>query len=341
MFVTLVNGDDSGGGSASVTPARISSPYAALEQRAYEDNTSLFWDFINIGATSTVDDDTDACLVFINAWAQEGFDRLGTHDDFSDALVNNIANQCGNTIVVIHNAGIRLVDRFESHPNVKAIIFAHLPGQDSGRALVSLLYGDNNFSGKLPYTVAKDDSDYGDLLSPSQPEGLFSLYPQSNFTEGVYIDYRAFDKYNITPRYEFGFGLSYTTFSYSGLRISNPKHLNLKPYPTGRILQGGQEDLWEQIATVYADVQNTGDVEGKEVAQLYIGIPGGPVKQLRGFEKKNLMPGETVTVEFPLTRRDLSVWDVVAQKWELQKGKYMVYVGSSSRKLPLVGTLRI
>jgi len=337
----LTNGCDSGGGSASITPARISSPYAALEQRAYDDNTSLFWDFVNIGATSTVDDDSDACLVFINAWAQEGFDRPGTHDDFSDSLVNNIANQCANTIVVIHNAGIRLVDRFESNPNVKAIIFAHLPGQDSGRALVSLLYGDDNFSGKLPYTVAKDDSDYGRLLSPSQPEGLFSLYPQSNFTEGVYIDYRAFDKYNITPRYEFGFGLSYTTFSFSNLRISITAFKSLKPYPTGRILQGGQEDLWDEIATVHADVQNTGSVEGKEVAQLYIGIPGGPVKQLRGFEKKSILPGEIVTVSFPLTRRDLSIWDVVVQKWKLQKGEYTVYVGSSSRRLPLVGTLRI
>jgi beta-glucosidase len=337
----LTNVLNSGGGSASVTPARISSPYAALEQRAYDDNTSLFWDFVNIGATSTVDDDTDACLVFINAWAQEGFDRLGIHDEFSDTLVNNIANRCANTIVVIHNAGIRLVDNFESNPNVKAIIFAHLPGQDSGRALVSLLYGDDNFSGKLPYTVAKDDSDYGHLLSPSQPEGLFSLYPQSNFTEGVYIDYRAFDKYNITPRYEFGFGLSYTTFSFSNLQISLSNSKNLKPYPSGRILQGGHEDLWEQIATVRADVRNTGLVEGKEVAQLYIGIPGGPVKQLRGFEKKNIVPGETVTVSFPLMRRDLSVWDVVAQKWKLQKGDYMVYVGSSSRQLPLVGILRI
>jgi beta-glucosidase len=106
-------------------------------------------------------------------------------------------------------------------------------------------------------------------------------------------------------------------------------------------LQGGQEDLWDQIAVVKADVQNAGAVEGKEVAQLYVGIPGGPVKQLRGFEKKMVVPGETVTVTFGLTRRDLSVWDVVAQKWKLQSGSYTVYVGSSSRQLPLVGTLRI
>jgi beta-glucosidase len=333
---------DSGGGSASITPARISSPYTALEQRAYEDNTSLFWDFANYGANSNVDPESDACLVFINAWAEESWDRPGIQDSYSDTLINNIASQCRNTIVVIHNAGIRLVDHFESHPNVKAIIFAHLPGQDSGRALVSLLYGENNFSGKLPYTVAKDPSDYGHLLDPDEPEGIFAYYPQSNFSEGVYIDYRAFDKYNITPCYEFGFGLSYTTFSYSNLRISlTSNSTKLSSYPAGPILQGGQTDLWDEIVVVTAVVQNTGDVEGKEVAQLYVGIPGAPVRQLRGFEKKNLVPGERLTVRFGLTRRDLSVWDVVAQKWKLQRGKYQIYVGSSSRNLPLVGALRI
>lgn len=228
---------------------------------------------------------------------------------------------------------------------MKAIIFAHLPGQDSGRALVSLLYGDDNFSGKLPYTVAKEETDYGHLLNPDEPEGKFVKFPQSNYSEGVYIDYRAFDKYDIAPRYEFGFGLSYTTFSYSSLQISlahaSTATTKLPPLPTGPIQQGGQIDLWDEIAFVTADLSNTGDREGKEVAQLYIGIPDGPARQLRGFEKKNLLPGETTTVRFGLTRRDLSIWDVVAQKWKLQTGNYSVYVGSSSRRLPLVGVLEL
>lgn len=198
-----------------------------------------------------------------------------------------------------------------------------------------------NFSGKLPYTVAKEDADYGHLVLPSQPEGLFSYYPQSNFTEGVYIDYRYFDHHNIAPRYEFGFGLSYTTFEYGNLQIAISGTKSLKVYPTGRILQGGQEDLWDEVVSVTADVRNTGLVDGKEVAQLYVGIPGGPARLLRGFEKALIVPGESVTVRFGLTRRDLSVWDVVAQKWKLQRGVYQVYVGSSSRRLPLVGTLRI
>jgi beta-glucosidase len=252
-----------------------------------------------------------------------------------------IANQCLNTIIVIHNAGIRLVDQFESHPNVTAIIFAHLPGQDSGSALVSLLYGDENFSGKLPYTVAKNESDYAAVAVPSQPEGLFKLYPQSNFSEGIFIDYRAFDKANLMPRYEFGFGLSYTTFQYANLEIQNETPGNSGPYPTGQVLQGGQVDLWDRFATVKADVKNTGEVAGQETLQLYVGIPGGPVKQLRGFEKQNLKAGESKTVDFHLTRRDLSVWDVAAQKWMLQAGTYDIYIGSSSRTLPLRGKLVI
>ena len=86
---------------------------------------------------------------------------------------------------------------------------------------------------------------------------------------------------------------------------------------------------------------NSGNVDGAEVAQLYVGIPGGPVRQLRGFSKVDVEPGKSVNLNFDLTRRDLSIWDVVAQKWQLQKGDYKVYVGGSSRNLPLEGSLTI
>lgn len=121
----------------------------------------------------------------IDAYATEGRDRPGLHDDYSDSIVLNVASQCNNTIVVINNAGVRLVDTFYNHPNVTGIIYAHLPGQDAGRALASLVYGDVSFSGKMPYTVAKNESDYGNLLAPTQPSGDDYLFPQSNFTEGL------------------------------------------------------------------------------------------------------------------------------------------------------------
>ncbi|KAI1485679.1 beta-glucosidase M [Biscogniauxia mediterranea] len=332
----------SGGGSGASTPASVSSPYDALTQRAYDDGTAVMWDFFS--PEPDVVGVSEACLVIVNAYASEGFDRPGIRDDFTDGLIRHVADRCNNTIVVFHNAGIRLVDQWIDHPNVTALMFAHLPGEASGRALVSLLYGESNPSGKLPYTIARNESDYEHLLDPDLAEGQFERFPQSNFSiEGVYIDYRHFDAKNITPRYEFGFGLSYTTFNYSNLQITPRDGANTDAYPTGAIREGGQVDLWDVLATVSADIANTGDVDGAEAAQLYVGIPGSgvPARQLRGFAKPFVNVSSSATVEFELTRRDLSVWDVMAQKWMLSKGQYGIWVGASSRDLPLEGTLTI
>ncbi|KAK7999083.1 glycoside hydrolase family 3 protein [Apiospora marii] len=333
----------SGGGSGATQPAYLSSAFEALSQRAYEDGTNIWWDFVN--ANPQVDPTSDACIVDVNAYAAEGWDRVGLRDEYTDGLIRNVASKCANTIVVFQNAGVRLVDGFIDHPNVTALIFAHLPGQDSGRALASILYGDANPSGKLPYSVPRTESDWGPIANETRPEGIYEKFPQSDFDEGVFIDYRAFDKEGIEPRYEFGFGLSYTTFNYSDIQASLDGSANTDAYPTGPVESGGQIDLWDVVATVSATVTNTGEVEGAEVAQLYVGIPGDkndtPVRQLRGFAKPTLAPGESATVEFPLNRRDLSTWDVVAQNWKLQKGEYAIHVGSSSRSLPLTTTLTL
>ncbi|KAI0454362.1 beta-glucosidase M [Xylaria acuta] len=340
----------SGGGSGSVTPASFSAPYDALTQRAYDDDTALMWDFYS--PDPDVVSTSDACLVIVNAFASEGFDRPGLHDDYTDGLIRHVADRCNNTIVVFHNAGVRLVDQWIDHANITALMFAHLPGEASGRALVSLLYGDSNPSGKLPYTVAKNESDYAHFLGPDRPGGKFAMFPQSNFSEGVYVDYRHFDAADVTPRYEFGFGLSYTTFAFSDLRITKKKKENnnndsadavVDQFPSGPVRQGGPVDLWDVVATVSATVANTGAVSGAEVAQLYVGIPapGAPARQLRGFAKPFLNASAQATVTFDLTRRDLSVWDVVAQKWALRTGNYTIWVGSSSRLLPLRGVLTV
>ena len=346
----------SGGGSGANAPAYVSAPFDAISEQAYQDDTALYWDF-TINSEPAVDPASDACLVFINAFASEGHDRPGLRgnspsllpqwakltltDDFSDALIQNVADSCSNTIVTIHNAGIRLVDQWIDHPNITAVIFAHLPGQDSGRALVQLLYGYQSFSGKLPYTVAKNESDYN-VLHPDYPEGEFALFPQSNFSEGVYIDYRDFDAKNITPRYEFGFGLSYTTFEYSDLVVELVPDVNTAYYPPDEtIIPGGAASLWDVVAHVSATIKNTGPVDAAEVAQLYVGIPNGPIRQLRGFSKVGIAPGQNITVEFDLFRRDLSEWSTLDQRWVLQQASYPIYVGASSRDLPLTGSLAI
>jgi beta-glucosidase len=328
-----------GGGSGANSAAYVDSPLEALNRQAYEDNTSLMWDIYS--QDPDVDPTSDACLVMVNAFATEGFDRAGLTDDYSDTLITNVAKKCSNTIVVIHNAGIRLVDDWIENDNITAVIIAHLPGQDIGRSLVDLLYGRANPSGKLPYTVAKKAADYGDILSPSEPEGKYWLFPQSDFTEGQFIDYRAFDKKGITPRFEFGFGLSYTTFTYSGLKLQKNNKPTSQYPPNAAIVEGGNPHLWDELITVTAQVENSGSVGGDEVAQLYLGIPGGPVRQLRGFDKVAIGSGKTATVTFQLTRRDLSSWDVNAQQWALQTGQYKLYVGKSSRNLPLQTTFSI
>lgn len=264
--------------------------------------------------------------------ATEGWDRDGLHDDFSDGLVLSVASKCANTIVIIHAAGIRLVDQWIDHPNVTATVIAHLPGQDSGEALVQLLYGEASFSGKLPYTLAKNESDYS-VYKPCGRGETNTTSPQCDFTEGVYIDYRDFDAKNVTPRHEFGYGLSYTSFEYSSISI--------KKQDTQAGFAANSDALWSTVATIHATLNNTGSRAGEEVAQLYVAIPNSPPKQLRGFEKVALESGQGADLQFELTRRDLSVWDVVAQKWTLQEGDYTVFVGASSRDLPLSQVLSI
>lgn len=221
------------------------------------------------------------------------------------------------------------------------MIFAGVPGQESGNAIADVLYGDVNPSGRLPFTIARKEEDYGTLLN-STVDNDNRAFPQSDFTEGLYVDYRAFDAHNITPRYEFGYGLSYTSFSYTDLTISPASDTDLSPFPSASIpiLQGGHPQLWEAAYIARINITNTGDVPGREVPQLYVGIPNAPKKQLRGFERTGLLqPGESTEVEFSLKRRDLSIWNVVEQSWELQQGKYKVSVGASSRDVRLTDTV--
>ncbi|KAK3709391.1 hypothetical protein LTR37_010952 [Vermiconidia calcicola] len=330
-----------GGGSGATTPAYIDAPYDAFLRRAKQDGTFLAWDFYN--QAPTVNAASDACIVFINAEASEGWDRPNLADRYSDRLVQNVASQCSNTHVVIHNAGIRLVDAWINNPNITAVIFGHLPGQESGQALVDIMYGVQSPSGRLPYTVAKRASDYGRLLGPVVPTNTTQWHTQDNFTEGVYIDYRDFIAKDVMPRYEFGYGLTYTTFSYSNLQSQAVGSIST-PWTAGNNsehVEGGDPALWQTIAQVSCTITNSGSVAAAEVAQLYVHIPGGPQKVLRGFQKSYLQPGESSTVSFELTRRDLSAFDEGVESWVLQGGQYKVFVGKSVLDIQLNGRIAL
>ncbi|KAJ6786079.1 hypothetical protein PWT90_09852 [Aphanocladium album] len=328
------------GGSGAITPQDSVSPQQAFVARAAKDGFTLVQDLTS--PQPQVDPASDVCVVFGNAWAREGNDRPQLEDAYTDTMINAVADRCAKTVVVFHNAGPRLVDGFVNHPNVTAVIFGHLPGQAAGDAIVQLLFGDANPSGKLPYTVAKQAADYGPLLDPQASPG--SQSPQAYFPQGVYTDYKYFEQAHIEPRYEFGFGLSYTRFDYSDIVLGARPNAPTTPppeYPSGEIVSGGQKDLWEVLATVKCRLVNGGKVAGAEAVQLYVRFPGMQAKQLRGFEKPTLKPGESRSVSFELTRRELSVWNTEKQMWQLQRGDYEIYIGRSSSKLPLKTYLTI
>lgn len=176
----------------------------------------------------------DVALVFVNADSGEGFimvdDNDGDRNNITlwkngDEVIHRVASVCNNTVVVMHTVGAVLVDKWHNHENVTGILWAGVPGQESGNSIADVLYGRANPGAKSPFTWGKDRAAYGAsvLYKPNNGHGA----PQIDFKEGVFTDYRAFDKKNATPIYEFGYGLSYTTFSYSNLQV---RPLNPGPY---------------------------------------------------------------------------------------------------------------
>ncbi|KAI4215524.1 MAG: hypothetical protein LQ351_001993 [Letrouitia transgressa] len=235
----------SGWGSGAVEFPYLVPPLKALESAFDHDSVdinSLLSNDIPIKGSSPLHD-RDLCIAFINSDSGEGFEswngiRADRNDLYSqkkgDKLVQRVARECGgkgngDTIVVVHAVGPVVLERWIDLAGVKAVVLANLPGEESGNALADVLFGVVDASGRLPYTVGKSLDDYGEggqiLYYPN------GVVPQQDFKERLYIDYRHFDKYSITPRFEFGFGLSYTTFEFSNLTITEKKPKSAMPAP--------------------------------------------------------------------------------------------------------------
>jgi len=235
-----------------------------------------------------------------------------------DKLIQAVAAANKNTIVVLNNGSPVLMDRWLGQ--VPGLVEAWYAGQETGTALADILFGDVNPSGKLPDTLAARREDYSD----------WGNYPGNgavvSYAEGIYVGYRHFDKAKIAPLFPFGFGLSYTTFGYGSLAM---------PATLGR----------GQTATVRVTVQNTGKRAGDEVAQLYVRALDSkvarPVRELKGFGRVSLQPGQKSVVSFPLDMRAFSYWDAGMHIWRADPGLYGIEVGSSSRDLRAQGVLRL
>lgn len=328
-----------GGGSGTGRFSYFVSPLDAIKARMGKGTTQYILDNKAVASNiGSIYPSPEACLVFVKSFIGEAHDRGNLEFDWDGAaVIDTVSQWCNNTIVVTHTGGANNMSWADS-ANITAIIAAHLPGQEIGNSIADILWGDVNPSGKLPYTIAHLESDYNaPIVNLTSSTGRNAW--QSDFKEGLLTDYRYFDAAGIKPRYEFGFGLSYTTFS---LKLSSVSKLmrDIPSIPPRRPTQpGGNPALFEPLVKVTVALCNTGTVAGATVPQLYLSMPdsvpqGTPNKVLRGFEKtKSFAPNETQEVSFTLTRKDMSFWDVSAQNWRIARGPFTIHVGFSSCNL--------
>ncbi|ODO05536.1 hypothetical protein I350_04587 [Cryptococcus amylolentus CBS 6273] len=344
-----------GWGSGSAEFPYLVDPLSAISQRAREGGAIInsYLDDWNTQNASYWASGAEVAIVGVHALSGEEYITVDGNDGDrnnltlwtnGDNLVQAVASTNNNTIVVVHSPGPIIVESWIDHPNVTAVLWAGLPGQESGNALADVLFGDYNPSGRLPYTIAKDRSDYSADIVYTNSE--YPVQPQVDYTEGLNIDYRHFLAEGIEPRFAFGYGLSYTSFELSNLSVGAIEgagelekrddlvnHPQVDETPAEETVEIGKfviESLHKPRWSVSIDVTNTGSLNGCEVPQLYLVYPesaGEPPKVLRDFARINLDPGATQTVSWNLSQYDVSIWDVESQDWVVPEGEFGVEVG--------------
>ena len=259
------------------------------------------------------------CEGFDKNLEAEGGDRTFALNSDRESVLESAANSGVPTIAIINAGGN--VESQQWEPKVKGLIWAWYAGQEGNRALAEILFGQINPSGKLPMTFERKAEDNPSFYTYSD-QG----HKHVQWTEGLFIGYRGYEKNNVKPLYPFGFGLSYTTFQLSQLKASNPdKDGNIK---------------------VTVKVKNTGSRDGAEVVQLYVGKDGEspvlrPIKELKTFKKVNLKAGEEQTVDLSFKADALRYFDVSCREWTSDPGKYKLSAGTSSADIVLTETIEI
>src|SRR6516164_2767175 len=320
-----------GSGSSQVNPTRISTAYDELIKLVDKNTVVRYAAGYTEEGTTTEDlieearqqaKAAEVAVVFAglpNSYECEGFDRSsldmpGGHNQ----LIAEVSAAQPNVAVVLMNGSAVTMPWAEK---VRAILEAWLGGQAGGAAIADVLTGRVNPSGKLAETFPARLED-----TPSFPD-FPSRNKEANYREGIFIGYRHYDARKIAPLFPFGFGLSYTTFVYSGLRVS-----------ATAIKEG-------DVVTVAVKIKNTGPVAGQEVVQLYVREQRSkvvrPEKELKAFTKVALGAGEERDVSLELTRRDFAYYDAFRHDWIVNPGKFEILVGSSSQDLPLRQTIAV
>jgi beta-glucosidase len=261
------------------------------------------------------------CVGFDPKTEGEGSDRTFQLQGGQDELIRQISSVNKNVVVVLTAGGnVAMTGWIE---NVPVVLHAWYPGQEGGVALAQILFGDYSPSGKLPVSFERRWED-----NPT----FHSYYPEkggnhAKYSEGIFVGYRGYDRSTTKPLFAFGYGLSYTTFSYGNLSVT-PQAGNLN-----------------EPVLVSFDVKNTGHCEAADVAELYVGdlhasVPR-PIKELKGFAKVNLKPGETRRVTLALDRRAFSFYNIQRKDWSAEPGDFTILVGSSSDNIELRGAFTL
>jgi beta-glucosidase len=318
-----------GGGSGHIPevgyksePGELVSPLTAMQQRAlFANDTVTYTEGTVIQDAVVAATAADYAIVWAHDAASEGVDRPSldldhnggvctlvgcqNQETMQNELISAVTAAQPNTIVVLNTAGPVIMPWLAQ---VKAVVEAWYPGQQDGNAIAPILFGDVNPSGHLAQTFPNNDNEL------PKPSGAANV----PYTEGLLVGYRWYDANSVTPLFCFGHGLSYTTFGYSGLSVT--------PGPGN-------------TATVSFTVTNTGSRAGREVAQVYVGLPaaaGEPPKQLKGYQKVFVPFGGSAPVTIALDSRSFSYWNT-ASGWTVIPGTYHISVGSSSCDIRLQG----
>lgn len=255
------------------------------------------------------------CAGFNSSIEGEGFDRPFELPQFQQEMITRIAAENANMVVVVNaGGGIAFKPWIDK---VKGVLMAWYPGQEGGQAIAEILRGKLSPSGKLPISIEErleDNPCYENYHENMPGRELRSV----EYREGVFMGYRGYDRTGVKPLFPFGFGLSYSTFEYSGLTLEKTAGGDVK---------------------VAFSVKNTGKMEAKETAQVYVSDPVStvkrPLKELKNFEKISLKPGETKRVELTLGKDAFAYYDVMRQQFVVEPGTFTVSVGGSSADLPL------
>lgn len=311
-----------GGGSSHINSHKVTSAWDCVKDWGNISFAEGFRDDVDQTDEALLEEAVElakkakAAVIFAglpDSFESEGFDR--THmrmPDCQNELIARVAAAQPNTVVVLHNGSPVEMPWADQ---VKGILEAYLGGQAVGAAVVDILFGKVNPSGKLPETFPYHLEDNPSYLY-YQGEG-----DRVEYREGVFVGYRYYDKKKMAVRFPFGHGLSYTTFAYSEPKLS-----------AGRIRD-------DETVTIRVDVTNTGSRAGKEAVQLYVSAPDSrvirPVRELRGFDKIELAPGETKMVSFTLDKRAFAYWNTDIHDWYVESGKYLLQIGGSSRDIAI------